>query len=141
MHKKQPPVESIKRQIQADGFTTFAVATEKRLLYLEEGSAEHAILYYLMKHAMGVENAKNWDEIDAHLKTMGIHISKNRFQMKILQDSRSSRHYIGSCSKGFFIFKDSSDVTHTIDFYEKRIAKELRNLEALRYLAGRAQFD
>jgi hypothetical protein len=133
------PVQNISRQINAYGFTNFIDEAKLRLALLNPESVEYAIIEFLLNHAVGRKNAKNWKIIDAHLKQKGLEISKNTFQTSILKKSRKSPFFIGSNYDGYFIIETKSDVESVRTFYKHRIAKEEANLNALAFLDSRAR--
>lgn len=140
MNFKLTPSETIKRKIDAYGFTNFIDAANTQLKLMASGTVDHAILEYLLKHAVGAENAKNWKQISGHLDNLGLKIPKNRFQNNLLQQSRRNTYFIGSSHKGFFIFEKPSDVEKALAFYNRRIDQEMANRDALRLLASKVDF-
>jgi|SRR5262245_3508898 len=86
------------------------------------------ILRYLKKNAMGAKNAKSWNQIARHLKTLGVSISKNTFQQTTLKRTREGSLFIGSTDRGdtpgYFIICDRMDAGVMIAWYEKRIQIE-----------------
>jgi hypothetical protein len=138
--KHKSPVDSIKRQYEAYGFKNFVEAAAVHAKTLDPETFEHAILTFLLAHGVGLEKARSWKEIAAHLRKKGFRITKNRFQTRLLQKSRSSLFYIGSSSAGYFLFEKDSDVLATVAFYDSRIAKEQSHRIALFFLWDRATF-
>jgi hypothetical protein len=140
MKKHTSPLESIKRQYEAYGFTNFVDAAETHRKTLDPESFEHAILTFLLNHGVGLENAKSWKEISAHIRKQGHRITKNRFQIGLLQKSRRSLFYISSNNSGYFLCNRDSDVQANTSFYESRVAKERSHWDAILFLAARAKF-
>jgi hypothetical protein len=138
--KHTSPLESIKRQYEAYGFTNFVDAAETHRKTLNPESFEHELLAYLLAHGVGLKNAKSWKEIAAHLRKKGFRITKNKFQTQLLQTSRSSLFSIGSSTAGYFLFEKKADIEATVAFYDSRIAKEQSHRIALLFLADRAKF-
>ncbi|MCP5428630.1 MAG: hypothetical protein H6966_10235 [Chromatiaceae bacterium] len=141
MKDTSAPTESIARQIAAYGFDSFLDAADTQLKILDPESADHAILSYLRKYAVGLENAKPWQKIEEHLEEMGHDMIQKRFQNGLLQSSRRALYYIGSCNAGYFLFAKPSDVKATRAFYRRRIGKEKENWDALEFLATQLGFD
>ena len=137
---KNTPLEAIKRKLAAHGFTDFVTAAHTHRQSLDPGSYEYALITYLIENGVGMGNAKNWKQINAFLKKKGHRITKNNFQTKLLQLSRRSLFYIGSCNAGYFLFREDSDIAATLLFYQNRIAKEQAHMDALSFLAENAQF-
>lgn len=135
--KSDDIVASLQRQIDAHGFGGFAQATATQIKLLPEGSADRLILEFLLKNAGGITNAKCWSKISKHLKANGASISKQKFQNNLLQKSRKSPFFIGSCHRGYFIIESARDVASALEFYNTRIRQEIKHRHTLEFLAKR----
>jgi hypothetical protein len=103
---------------------------------LEEGTAERAILEYLLANAVGHKNAKTWREIYSHLVRTGKPTcSKNKFQNGLVKQSRATKLFIASHDHppalGFFIIVTREDAEFMHNFYCTRLAAESANLTKL----------
>jgi hypothetical protein len=101
---------------------------------LPQGTANHAILEYLINNAPGAGNAKSWDAIEAHCAGIPIGVDKLDFQQGFLAQTRDSGVFIGSCSKGYFIIIDRADAIVAADFYRTRIDRQQEHLTHLKGL-------
>jgi hypothetical protein len=109
----------------------FATEAQQLLGNLQPGTANHAILEYLINNASGAANAKSWDAIEAHCAGIPISVDKLDFQQGFLAESRDGGVFIGSCSKGYFIIQDRGDAIVAADFYRTRIDREQEHLTHL----------
>ena len=119
----------------------FEAEARRILPTLAAGSANHAILGYLLANAVGEANAKSWEAIEAHCLALPVPVpvDKEEFQQGFLKHSREHEIYIGSSNRGYFIIHDRNDALHMKTFYEDRIAREqarVRHLERLVRAAG-----
>jgi len=114
----------------------FLDAAADFLKELEEGTAERAILEYLLANAVGHQNAKTWRQIYTHLVMTGKPTcSKNQFQNGLLKESRDGELFIGSYdhppARGYFIIATREDAELMADFYNTRLCAELDHLTNL----------
>ena len=129
-------IANLSRQIEAYGFAGFIEAAKTQLKLMDPHSADHAILSFLLKNAIGAEKAKTWDEINAHLAKLGHRMTKNAFQTNLLKHSRRNLYFIGSNHDGYFLLRDMGDIMAVNGFYDGRIRKEMEHRETLQFLAS-----
>lgn len=106
----------------------FVTEAHQLLGNLPQGTANHAILEYLINNALGAGNAKSWDAIEAHCAGIPIGVDKLDFQQGFLAETRDGGVFIGSCSKGYFIIQDRDDAIVAADFYRTRIDRQQEHL-------------
>jgi len=63
----------------------FLQAAQENLYKLNPATIDHAILSYLLNHAVGRSQAKPWAVIKGHLKSLGFTGSKETFQPGLLK--------------------------------------------------------
>ena len=107
--------------------------TEARVILptLPVGSANHAILEFLITNALGRANAKSWDTIESHCASIGIPVNKLDFQQGFLAETRDEQIFIGSSSHGYFIIEDRADAIQAANFYRSRIARQQEHVDHL----------
>ena len=116
----------------------FVAAARDRVRQLDKGDPERAILEFLLKHGVGVHNAKPWRIIERHLEGIGVEMTQVKFQQSILKATREGSIFIGSTDRdGYFLINDRGDVGRVREFYHRRIGKELANLQNLERLEKR----
>ena len=98
---------------------------------LPAGSANHAILDYLITNALGRAHAKSWDTIESHCSSIGIPVDKLDFQQGFLAETRDGQIFIGSSSHGYFIIQDRDDAIQAANFYRSRIARQQEHVDHL----------
>ena len=85
---------------------------------------------------MGRKNAKTWDQISAHLKSLGFDMRKEDFQQGLLKATREADSYIGSSDRGdyagFFVIADRQDAEVVSDFIIRRVTTQQNRLQRLR---------
>lgn len=120
---------------------TFAEAARVTAAQLPADSEARAILEYLSGYAVGWRNAKPWSIMAEALKALGFyHVSKSRFQQRLLKKSRSnsSNIFIGSTDAdpaGFFLIQNEDDVAVALEFYDRRIEATQKNRSRLAELS------
>lgn len=114
----------------------FREACESLLRELPAESANHKILEYLLKNAVGRKNLKSWTTIESDLKAEGATglPSKEDFQVDLLGMTRKGEAFIGSSPKGYFIIDSREDAYVTRDFYINRITVQAARLQLLQGL-------
>ena len=112
----------------------FVTEAHQLLANLPQGTANHAILGYLINNAIGANNAKSWDAIEAHCSGILIGVDKLDFQQGFLAETRDGGVFIGSCSRGYFIIQDRDEAMVAADFYRTRIERQKEHLTHLRDL-------
>jgi len=98
---------------------------------LPQGSANRAILEYLLNNALGKDNAKSWDMIEAHCAAIPVDVDKLDFQQGFLAQTRDEQIFIGSSSHGYFIIQNRDDAVKAASFYQSRIARQQEHLDHL----------
>lgn len=101
----------------------------------EVSDIQKMCLEYLLKEALGEENAKPIDKV---IDVLGIaeSYSKKAFQHKILVPLKNQRgFFIGSGRSGIFLVSSGEDFIKAYDFYVERINSETRHLRNIKILA------
>ena len=116
----------------------FVASAKARIKELSAGDRTRIVLEFLLKHAVGVENAKPWPAIQNRLNKLGVRMTVQVFQQTILRATREGEIFIGSndhgLGKGYFLIKNKNDAETMKKFYDKRIASEKANLKKLKRL-------
>jgi hypothetical protein len=116
----------------------FESAAKAKVRELPAGDPTRVVLQFLLRHAVGVQNAKPWAIIETYLRARGIHITRGQFQQTILKRTRQNDIFIGSTdhgpSPGYFLIRKRDDAQVMQDFYTRRIAAEKSNLTKLKQL-------
>lgn len=119
----------------------FIVSARKRLATLSPKSEKAILLDYLLRHAVGRNNAKSWPVIETYLQSKGVSMNQQRFQQGVLKNTRSGSIFIASNdhgrSRGYFLIDDQADAQTMRDWYQKRIDRETENLAILVRLASK----
>ena len=89
------------------------------------------ILDYLLHNAVGRNNARSWETIEAHCTTLHVPVDKLDFQQGFLAETRDGEVFIGSCSQGYFIIQDRDDAVVAAGFYRTRIARQQEHVDHL----------
>lgn len=96
---------------------------------------QRVVLEYFLQHARGRSNAKTWDQIEAHLSTTEVHLTREQFQQGILANTRSGEIFIGSNDRnpgaGYFLIETREDAEFAREFYARRIAAQQTHLSHL----------
>jgi hypothetical protein len=89
----------------------------------------------MLAHAVGVQNARSWNAIQAELHENDIRMSKEQFQQTILAETRRGQIWIGSTDhgrrRGYFLIQDHGDAMTARNFIADRIAAQQANLNNL----------
>jgi hypothetical protein len=109
----------------------FVTEANRMLPTLAPGSPKRAILDYLLHNAVGRNNARSWETIEAHCTTLHVPVDKLDFQQGFLAETRDGEVFIGSCSQGYFIIQDRDDAVVAAGFYRTRIARQQEHVDHL----------
>jgi len=103
----------------------------------ENGRDKKLFLRYMLRHGLGVSNAKSIKEVMNSIP-LSKEYKKEQFQHKIIVPLREQRDFfIGTGKKGIYLVFDAIDVHTTVDFYAKRIRSEHKHLRNLKSIAKR----
>jgi hypothetical protein len=103
----------------------------------EYGRDKKLFLHYMLKHCLGVSNAKSIEDVVRSI-SLKKKYKKEQFQHRIIVPLREERDFfIGTGTKGIYLVSDAIDVHTTVDFYAKRIRSEHKHLRNLKSIARR----
>jgi len=111
---------------------SFLPAVQREINNRRANDPVRLTLEYMMRHAVGRNNAVPLPTIVAHLQGAGASISETGFQQTVLAASRDGDYFIGSGRHGYFLIDTIADAREMRDFYETRIRAEQQNLDNLR---------
>ncbi len=116
----------------------FVAAAKAKIRQLPANDPTRIVLEFMLKHAVGIQNAKSWRMLSDELEDHAIHMTREQFQQTILKSTREGDIFIGSNDhgpgRGYFLIQDKGDASTMQDFYEKRIAAEEAHLTNLKRL-------
>lgn len=112
------------------------LAKNKRLPIMQE------TVRYMLKNAVGIDNAKSTEKIVEHLQEKGLPMINTRdWQINILGPLRENGIFIGSKrAKGMFLIKDENDAKVAISQIQSRIDKQNYRLSILKDMCRKAGF-
>jgi hypothetical protein len=88
---------------------------------------------YLLKNAVGLENATSTNNIINHLKEKGLPIQRADWEIHCLGTLRDHGIFIGSHrNKGMYIINSEAEAKKVYQSYKRRIFKEMDRMELLR---------
>lgn len=98
---------------------------------------------FLLKNAVGVENAISTKQIMKHLNSEGYKLSKETWQIHVLGPLRDQGIYIGSKrgTSGMFLIKDKEDAIATRTSIYNRMIVEQRRKKKLEKLMDEMGWD